>query len=411
MQKSNFLTRVRAFFRTPRGILAGLWGAYFLYWGSLGPIIPYLSLYYTEIGLTGSQIGQLGALRSLISFISAIALAFLSDVLRRRKLILIVCILGMIAATLIYPTMLSFATLLPVVALYSIFLAPGPSIIDQATLRALNNPRDYSKVRVGGSYGWGIIVFLAGLVINAPGLPLTVMFPMHIFFLLLLLALVVFLPEIREMGESKKAKGASVADIWQLLRQPGFALWMGVIFLFGATEASVINFLFLHMQDLGGSSVLMGSAMSIAILGEIAGFTIAKRVQHRIGARRMIIIALALRIVWFAVAAVIRQPFWVLIIQVLGGSGFAMIESGSVAYVNERSPKRIGTTAQAVRSAILIRLSSFFGALIAGPLYQNYGGAVMFAIMGAVSIVTLILAFILRAVEQKHNSGAALPSS
>jgi MFS transporter, PPP family, 3-phenylpropionic acid transporter len=409
MQKTNFTSRIRAFFHTPRGILAGLWGAYFLYWGSLAPLIPYLSLYYKSIGLTGSQIGQLGALRSMISFISAIALAFLSDVLRRRKLILIVCILGMIAATLIYPSMLSFATLLPVVALYSVFLAPGPAIIDEATLRALNNPRDYSKVRVGGSYGWGIIVFLAGLVINAPGLPLTIMFPMHIFFLLLLLALVVFLPEVREIGQSK-AKRASVADIWKLLRQPGFALWMGIIFLFGATEASVINFLFLHIQDLGGSSVLMGFAMSVAILGEVAGFSIAKRVQHKIGARRMIIIALVLRIFWFGIISIIKQSFWVLPIQVLGGAGFSLIESGSVAYVNERSPKRIGTTAQAVRSAILIRLSTFFGSLICGPLFQNFGGANMYALMGATTVITLILAFILRTVERKNNSGAALPS-
>ncbi|MDO9546621.1 MAG: MFS transporter [Pelolinea sp.] len=407
MQKTSLTSRLTAFFRTPRGTLAGLWGAYFLYWGSLAPVVPFLGLYYESIGLSGSQIGQLGGLRSIISFVSAIALAFLSDVLRRRKLILIICILGMIAALLIYPSMLTFATLLPVVALYSIFLSPAIAILDEATLRALNNPRDYSKVRVGGSYGWGIIVFAAGLIIAIPAVPLAIMFPLHIFFLVLLLALVLFLPEVKQIGTSE-AKKASFADVWALLRRPGFALWMGIIFLFGVTEASVINFLFLHIKGIGGSAVIMGAAMTIAIVGEIAGFMVAKRVQHKVGSRRMIVISFALRIVWFAAVVFIKHPLLILPVQVLGGAGFAMIESGSVAYVNERSPHRIGTTAQAIRSAVLIRFSTAVGALISGPLYQIYGSATMYAIMGIASAISLVFALILRSVERKSGSGAAI---
>lgn len=318
MQKTGLTSRIRAFFHTPRGILAGLWGAYFLYWGSLAPFVPFLGLYYASIGMTGTQIGQLGSLRSMISFVSAIALAFLSDVLRRRKLILIMCILGMIAALFVYSHMLSFATLLPVVALYSIFLSPGQAILDEATLRALKNPRDYSKVRVGGSYGWGIIVFAAGIFYDLPAVPLATMFALHIFFLVLLLALVLYLSEVKEIGPAE-ARGASFADVWALLRRPGFALWVGIIFLWGAAEASVINFLFLHMQALGGSPALMGAAMSTAIVGEVAGFTVAKRIQHKVGSRRMMILSFVLRIVWFAAVAIIKRPFLILPIQMLGG--------------------------------------------------------------------------------------------
>ena len=47
-------------------------------------------------------------------------------------------------------------------------------------------------------------------------------------------------------------KKASLKDVLDLLRHPGFGLWMGVIFLFGLAEASLINFLFLHVRDIGG---------------------------------------------------------------------------------------------------------------------------------------------------------------
>ena len=406
MQKTGLSSRIRAFFHTPRGILAGLWGAYFLYWGSLAPFVPFMGLYYASIGLSGTQIGQLGSLRSIVSFVSSITLAFLSDVLRRRKFILILCILGMIATLLVFPHMLSFATLLPIVALYSVFLSPGQAILDEATLRALNNPRDYSKVRVGGSYGWGIIVFAAGIIMDLPAVPLSIIFTLHIFFLVLLLALVLYLPEVKEIGPSE-SKGASISDVWALLRQPGFALWMLIIFMWGATEASVINFLFLHIRDIGGSSILMGAAMTIAIVGEIAGFTLAKRIQHKVGSRRMMVLSFALRIFWFAAVTLIKHPLAILPVQVLGGASFAMIESGSVAYFNERSPRRIGTTAQAVRSAVLLRLSTAVGALVCGVLYQARGSAFMFAVMGIASLITLVFALILRSVERKSGAGAA----
>ena len=166
MLKTKAAARIKDFSRTPRGTRAVLWGAFFLYWASLAPFIPFVGLYYESINLSGGQIGQLGSIRSLVSFASSILLAFLSDVLRRRKLIMRTCILGMITALLIFPRAATFATLLPIVMLYSIFLSPTNAILDETTLRSLDNPRDYSKVRLGGSVGWGILVFITGWLLD-----------------------------------------------------------------------------------------------------------------------------------------------------------------------------------------------------------------------------------------------------
>jgi len=195
MQKTSYTSRIKYFFRTPRGTRAGLWGAFFLYWASLAPFILFIGLYYESINLRGAQIGQLGSLRKLVSVAGSILLAFLSDTLRRRKLILHACIIGMITALLIFPHAASFATLLPIVILYSIFLSPTNAILDETTLKALDNPRDYSKIRMGGSIGWGIVVLITGWLLDDPTVNMTVIFYLHIFFLILLLALTVFLPE------------------------------------------------------------------------------------------------------------------------------------------------------------------------------------------------------------------------
>jgi len=401
----SLTNRIKDYFASPKGRLSGLWLSYFFYWGSIAPFIPYVGLYYDSVGLSGNQIGALNSVRAIVSFVSAIAIAFLTDVLRRRKLVFILCILGMIAALFVFPFALSFVTLLPIIALYSAFQAPAIAILDQDTLSTLANPRNYSKVRVGGSYCWGIIIFFAGLIIDRPGMPLSVMFTMHIFFLLVLLLLVAFLPKTDPAGVVEKA---SFQDVVDLSRRPGFLLWMGIIFLFGMAEASLINFLFLHIRDIGGSSSLMGLAMSFAILGEIIGFNLAKRVQGRVGSRRMIVLAFLFRTFWYILIGINRNPLLVLPIQILGGGSFSLIEAGSVAYVNERSPARIGTTAQGIRSSILLRLSAAVGSLIAGSLYQSVGSARMYLIMAGLSVFSLILAAILRTAERRRESHITL---
>jgi oligosaccharide:H+ symporter len=404
----SLVARIQAYFSTPKGRVIGLWWTYFIYWGALAPFVPYVSLYYESIGLTGTQIGQMSAVRSIISFISAILLAFLSDTLRKRKRILLLCIFGMIFAMFLFPRMMSFVTLLPIVALYSVFQAPSIAIIDENTLRALENPRDYSKVRVGGSFGWGILIFFAGLLIDRPGVPLNIIFTLHILLILPLIILLILQPESQPTPDPE-GKKASFNDVLDLLRYPGFALWMGVIFLFGASEASLINFLFLHVRDIGGSNTLMGITMTFAILGEIIGFNIAKRLQGRVGSRQMIVIAIAIRTLWFLLIALNKVPLLVLPIQILGGGSFSLIEAGSVAYVNERTPRRIGTTAQGIRSAIFLRLSSVIGSLVAGALYQNSGSGVMYGVMAAFSSITLILAFFLRRTERRREALKSSP--
>ncbi len=406
MQKTSPAARIKEFFRSPRGTLAGLWIAFFLYLSGMGAFIPYVGLYYESINLRGGQIGQLGSIRSLVAFISSILLAFLSDVLRRRKLIMRICILGMIAALLMYPHVASFATLLPIVMLYSITLSPTNAIIDETTLRLLDNPRDYSKARSGGSVGWGILVLITGLLLNDPAFNLNIIFSLHIFFLILLLVFSWFLPE-AEHATGANAKKASLKDVGEMLRLPAFLPWMGILFLWGAAGSSITNFLFLHIKHLGGSPLLMGTALSISILGEIAGFAAAKRIQHKVGTRLMMVLSFAMLCLWFTSVSLIEQPVLLLFFMIIAGVSISLMLAGGVAYVNQRAPGQIGTTAQAMRGAIQFGLGGSVGALISGALYQAYGSITLYRIMAVVAFIGFLLALLLRFLEHSREKNAS----
>ena len=406
MQKTSFTARISTFFRTPRGTRAVLWGTFFLYWAGQAPFIPFIGLYYESINLSGVQIGQLGSIRSLVSFVSSILLAFLSDFLRRRRLILRVCILGMIAALLLFPRAASFWSLLPIVTLYSIFLSPTTAILDETTLRSLENPRDYSKVRLGGPVGWGILILITGWLLDNTNVSLAVIFNLHIFLLIPLLAFSWLLPE-ADRTPSVSAEKASFKDVWEMLRLPAFLPWMGLVLLWGVADSSILNFLFLHIKSISGNPALMSAALFISILGEIAGFAAAKRIQHKIGSRMMMALAFLMYFFLFTAVSSIKQPSMILPFMIFGGAGFSLIHAGSVVYVNQSAPKQIGTTAQALRGAIRLGLGSGTGALISGVLYQAYGSTALYRTMAFITLIAFFLGLLIRSLERSRGKGIA----
>ena len=402
MPKPSIITRVRDFLSTPRGTRIGLSAAQFTFWSALAPI-TYFSLYLESIGFTGTQLGSMTAVRSLITFIFSIVIAYLSDLLRRHRRILIVCALGMVASLIVIPRLSTYFPILLVTAFYSLFMAPIEPILNESILRAVDHPRDFSRVRVGGSIGWGLSIFITGLIMGLPGMPLSALFPIHIILILAFLLFIPFIPDTGKQDIVKEESRPSLSDLWELIRTPRFLPWIGLVFLWGFTESSVMSFFYQHIQSIGGAPFMMGLSIAVAIFGEIIGFFFAKRVQGRIGARRMMVYSFILRFAWFLMLAVFKNPCLALPLQVLGGGSFALIEAGSVAYVNQRAPRRIGTTAQALRSAVFIRLSIAVGAPISGYLYQTHGSAYLYAFMAIVSALALLLGVLLRASDVRNE--------
>ena len=104
MPSNTLLNRARAYLQTPQGRQVSMWMAFFVFWGGAAAYLPYISVYYESINLKGAQIGQLNSIPYFVSFFSSIIFAFLSDVTRRHKIVLVVCVLGITGVLFIYPT-------------------------------------------------------------------------------------------------------------------------------------------------------------------------------------------------------------------------------------------------------------------------------------------------------------------
>ncbi len=402
MQVKSVFTRTKEYLLTSPGRQASMWLAYFVFWCGLASFLPYLNVYYESINLKGGQIGQLNSIPYFVSFLSSIIFGFLSDVTRRHKMVLMVCVLGIVAVLFIYPTVHTFAALVPIVLTYSLLHAPINPILDETTLTSLEKPELYGRIRVGGSIGWGIMVLVTGYLIDHLGLGLPIIFYIYIFFNVLFLININIMPALHRQP-SVSAKSISPTLIWKMVKQPGFMLFMLVIIVWGIGESSIGNFLFLHIKSLGGSSTLMGTALSVSLIGEIITFSYAHKIQARLGPHMMILAAFVVLFAWLTGLSLIRNPNAIPFFQIFGGAGFALLQSGSVAYVDRRAPREIGTTAQAVRGALYFGFGAGVGVIISGNLYESAGSVILFRTMSYITLAGLFLGIVAYLIERRRN--------
>jgi PPP family 3-phenylpropionic acid transporter len=403
MQQRDILTRIKTYFDSPIGRRVALWLAYFVYWAGVAAYLPYISVYYETIGLKGGQIGQLSSIPHFVTLISSILFAFISDRTRRHKSVLAVTSLGIIVVLLIYPSARSFAALIPIVMAYAILFAPSNAILDQTTLMTLENPGNYGKIRVGGTIGWGFMVLAAGYLIDNLEIGLPIIFYLNILFNLIFLLIILIMPKTHPRS-SAPDKQASVGKVLDLLRQPGFVLFLIVIIIWGMGEASIGSFLFLHIKSLGGSSTLMGTALSVSLIGEILVFSFADKIQARIQPSKMVLMAFVVLFSWLTGLSLIRNPNAIPLFQVFGGAGYALLQSGGVAYVNSRALREIGTTAQAIRGGVYSGFGVGIGSIISGLIYESAGSAMLFRNMSFIILGGFVFGVITLIIDQRRQN-------
>ena len=379
-----------------------MWLAFFVFWAGAAAYMPFISVYYESVNLKGAQIGQLNSIPYFVSFVSSIFFAFLSDVTRRHKLVLVICVLGMIGVLFIYPSARSFAAFVPIVLAYSILHAPCSPIMDETALASLENPENYGRLRVGGSIGWGLMVLATGYIIDHFSLGLPVIFYIHILFNFLFLINIGIMPSINKHSAAPSHK-VSISKIWEMFRQPGFIIFMFIIIIWGIGESSIGNFLFLHIKSLGGSSTLMGTALSLSLIGEIVIFSFAHKIQAHLKPQLMVLVAFVVLFAWLTGLSLIRDPNAIPLFQIFGGAGFALLQSGSVAYVDQRAPREIGTTAQAIRGGLYSGLGVGTGSIISGLIYEAYGSVFLFRTMSFVAVAGFIFGLVAYQIDRRKN--------
>jgi PPP family 3-phenylpropionic acid transporter len=375
---------------------------YFLYFGAISVLFPYLALFYKGQGLTGGQIGLLAAISPIISFFSAPLWTGAADASHRHKLVTMVCILGVVIVTFIFPNIASFGGLLLMISIYSLFGAPTGSLVDSAVLALLGDRKErYGRIRLWGTVGYGVVAPFAGELIGRLGIKWA--FWGYAILMMGGLLVVIQIPFRQSHSNSSFRSGMRV-----LIANQPWMLFLVMVFIAGIGMATINNYLFVYMQSLGASKTLMGFALTISTISEIPALFFSDQLLRRFGARGMLIIAMTtigLRLTCYSLTT---QPWVILVIQLCHGLTFAAIYTAGVNYAYQIAPTGMKATTQGMFTGTYMGFGSAAGGLLGGILMDLFSPGGMYAIIGTLILVSLI-AFLL--VEQKFFHGKGVQAS
>lgn len=373
---------------TDRSATAGLGGArlaYFCYFAAMAGFMPFLSLYYAQLGLSAGEIGLLVGIPPVVTFIAAPLWGGLADATHQHKRLLLGAVVSAMLVVLVFLVARGLPQLIPVVVAYALFSAPIMPLIDNTVLAMLGEERErYGRIRLWGALGWGVVGTVGGLLVDWVGL--RVSFLNYFVFMLVLLLVVLRLPVAESSIGSRFWQGAR-----SLFAEPQWVVLLIAIFCSGVAMSITNSFLFLYIDELGGSRTLMGLSLTVATISEVPIFFYAERLLRRWGARGVLMMALLAQVVRTFAYALIPAAWLILPVSLLHGFTFSAMWSASVAYASElAAPKGLMATAQGLLGGVSMGLGGVVGALVGGLVYERYGPVTLFVAVGLVALAGLL---------------------
>ncbi|MBW7881062.1 MAG: MFS transporter [Caldilineaceae bacterium] len=362
----------------PQGSSSRLWVAklyYFLFFGALAGLVPYFNVYLEQQGLSGAEIGLIGSIPPLIALVSNPFWGAVADRWQIHQQVLALCALGAGLLSLAFLWTTGFWPLLLLVNIMIFFRAPVPALVDSAVMAMVNRTgAAYGRQRLFGSLGFVLFSFGLGqvLVLNE----FSIIFWLHGLIIAVGCSVLSLLLPMEKLSEPPNL----LRGLQTLGREPTYVSFLTMNVLMGAGAAGFINFVGLHILDIGGTQAQVGVAFALNAAMEVPIMFMSGVLLAHFPQRRLILVGLLGFVAVYFSIGLASSPLLILIFMPLLGFFYAAYWVAVVTYANRAAPPGMQATVQSLVAAAQGGLGWALGSIVAGLLWDAAGGAaVMFA--------------------------------
>ncbi len=290
---------------------------YFLYYVASGFYMPFVSLFYKNLGFSGGQIGLLAALAPLVGMVMGPFWGYVADTRGQRIVLLRLALVGGILTA---PLLLLPRTFVPVavlIALLTLCLSSVLPLTDTTTLEWVKHAggTTYGQIRLWGSAG-----YIGGGLVAGQILGLTGIHVMFGFYSGLLIGPLVVAMSVRPPRLAGQVAAGVRGGVGSLLRHPRLGPFYLLVFLGYSTVSSYNVFYALYLKGMGAPAQVVGLAIAVGGLTEIPVMWYSSKLIARWGGRTVLLLAFTLYAVrWFLLAAV-HTPLLAVATQMLAGA-------------------------------------------------------------------------------------------
>ena len=343
------------------------------YFAHIGFFNPYLPLWLKDLGFSITVIGLLTAVQAATRVLAPYGWGWLSDHTGERVKLLRFCAgIALICST---GLMVSGGVVwIGVVLLFMFIHTSAMMPMSEAALAHLVSTeqgfdsRRYGRVRLWGSLGFLITVFVAGAWFEVQGMQ---SFPAWSMGSLVLLNLSVWwLPNRKEQIHHDEQR----PSVMPVLRQPRVQWFFATVFFHVLSHIGIYVFFSLYLDALGYSKTMIGVLWAVSVAAEIVWFFTQSRWLPKFSLSMWMWVCASAMVLRMALTSWAANWLWVLIFaQILHALTFATQHTVCIALLSQHFPGRLRGRGQALYASIGYGAPGVLGALGGGALSEAYG--------------------------------------
>lgn len=363
-------------------------GLFYLgYYGYVGVISPYVSLFFADRGFSPVQIGVLMACFQLSRIVGPYLWGWLSDVTHTRVKLLRLAAIASLLAFLMVPNIHGYGAMMAMMIGLNLITSAMSPLGDALTISTLRRhgafDHRYGRVRMFGSVGFIAAVLLGGALFERLGMSA---FPWLASAMLAIFSIVVF--GMRDAPD----EGPRVAPppALPLLRRPDVAWFLASAFLMMFAHAALYVFYSLYLSQLGYSKLAIGAMWTIGVVAEIVFFFYQGRLFGALALRTILAGTFVLAALRFGLTGYFAQYVWLMaIVQILHAATFAAHHSASLKRLQRWFAGPLQGRGQALYTGISYGIGGTLGGLAMGWTWKTlapahtFGLAALAALAGA----------------------------
>ena len=366
------------------------------YFAHIGFFNPYLSLWLKDLGLAVWVIGLMLSAQSFTRSFAPYIWGWLSDhtgdrvrLMRWSSGVALVVSLGLAWHDSV--TWIVAVLLLMFVHTSSMMPMAEAAMAHLVSAGGQFDVRLYGRVRLWGSLGFLVTVFVAGAWFEHRGMQ---DFPALTWITLLAVNISVWqLPQHREAPLA----GQDKPSVLPVFLKPHNLSFFASVFFHVLAHFSVYIFFSLYLDSLGYSKLMIGVLWAVSVVVEILGFYTQSRWLHHFTLAGWLLLCSVVMVVRMGITNWGATSLgWLVLAQSLHAVTFAVHHTVCIAWLSRHFPERLRGRGQALYSVIGYGLTGFVGATGGAALSARWGLDVVYAASVPVAVLAVVCALGLR---------------
>ncbi|MBX3066897.1 MAG: MFS transporter [Anaerolineae bacterium] len=351
---------------------------YYLLLYCAGFVLPYLNLFYQRLGLSGTEIGTIGAVAALTTLLFAPIWTTLVEKIGRGRTLLQ---LGLILSALGYLWLGMQSQFLGITLARGALALVGAAIVPLSDALAVSISgsagKGFGSVRAWSSVGW-IFFGLSGgwmnqnLGAHAGFVATAVLTFVNVLVLFSITSdhFAIQAIPVASNSDSSMRRDNLIAKLRSNPDMLALALMMIVI---GLGNSGILQFETNYLAELGASDLVIGIAAVMSAVVEIPFMLWADRLVAKRSARGVMMASLTVYVIIRLVVLAAPSPLMIIITRGLQGIAFSFYTIAIIHFIVRGAPTGQTRTTMALYNITLANVITILAAPVAGAAYDLFG--------------------------------------